>query len=249
MSGRLEGDVALVTGASSGIGRSIVKEYVNEGAQVALLARSRDALHNVKDSVGNPKSTLVVTADVNDVDSVRDAVSRIRERWGSVDVLVNNAGTLTRESPATLSRTDTERMIETNFEGVLSTTRITLPDLTPDGCIINVTTVATERAAENIEVYAATKGAVRTLTIQLAGRYADRGVRVNAIAPGTILTPINEQVREDKSEWKRQRRADVPLGRLGTPEDVAGPAVFLASDEASYITGHTLVVDGGGLIR
>ncbi|MFC6863948.1 SDR family NAD(P)-dependent oxidoreductase [Halomicroarcula sp. GCM10025817] len=246
MSSTLEGKRALVTGASRGIGRAIATAFSEAGADVALLSRSRDQLEAVAADLDG--ETLVTVGDVSDTESVNDCIDEVTDAFGGLDVVVNNAGVVTRDDLGGTPDDDIERVIDVNLHGVIRVARRSLPHLVEsEGTLLNVGSMAAERGIEGLSSYSASKGGVSSLTRQLAIEYGDRGVRVNAIVPGTIKTPVNEAVRESDPEWTETRREQVPLGRLGDPEDVADPAVFLASDRSRYVTGHVLPVDGGVL--
>lgn len=248
MSSTLEGERALVTGASRGIGRAIAVAFSEAGADVALLSRSRDQLEAVAADLDG--ETLVTVGDIRDTEAVNEAVEAAVDAFGGLDVVVNNAGVVTRDDLATTPDEDIDRLIDVNLHGVVRVARAALPALeASQGTLINVSSMAAERGIEGLSSYSASKGGVSSLTRQLAVEYGDRGVRVNAIVPGTIKTPVNEDVRQSDPEWTKTRREQVPLGRLGEPEDVADPAVFLASDRSRYVTGHALPVDGGVLAR
>jgi NAD(P)-dependent dehydrogenase (short-subunit alcohol dehydrogenase family) len=244
----LAGNRALVTGASRGIGRAIATAFSEAGADVALLARSRDRLEAVASDLDG--ETLVTVGDVSDTESVTECVDATVDAFGGLDVVVNNAGIVTREALADTPDKAIDRLIDVNLQGVLRVARATLPALVESsGAMVNVSSMAAERGIEGLSTYSASKGGVSSLTRQLAIEYGDDGVRVNAVVPGTIKTSVNEEVRRTDPEWTERRRAQVPMGRLGEPADVAEPAVFLASDQARYITGHALPVDGGVLAK
>lgn len=242
----LEGKRALVTGASRGIGRAIAEAYSNSGAKVSLLSRSRDDLQTV--AAGFNGESLVVSGDVRDTASVNECIDATVEAFSGLDVVVNNAGVTPRDDLNGTPDDEIARVLDINLHGVVRVARRTLPELVETkGTLINIGSIAAERGITGLSSYSASKGGISSLTRQLATEYGDRGVRVNAIVPGTIRTDINREVRENDPEWTESRREQVPLGRLGDPGDVADPAVFLASDDARYITGHLLAVDGGVL--
>lgn len=246
MSSMLEGERALITGASRGIGRAIAVAFSEAGADVALLSRSRDQLEAVAADLDG--ETLVTVGDVRDTAAVNECVEETVDAFGGLDVVVNNAGVVTRDDLADTPDADIDRLIDVNLHGVVRVARAALTALeASQGTLINVSSMAAERGIEGLSSYSASKGGVSSLTRQLAVEYGDRGVRVNAIVPGTIKTPVNADVRQSDPEWTETRRQQVPLGRLGDPEDVADPAVFLASDRSRYVTGHALPVDGGVL--
>lgn len=213
---------------------------------MALLSRSRDRLEAVAEGIDG--ETLVTVGDVGDTESVDECVDEVVDAFGGLDVVVNNAGIVIRDDFSESSDEAIERVLDVNLHGVIRVARRSLPELVEsEGSLVNVGSMAAERGIEGLSSYSASKGGVSSLTRQLAVEYGDRGVRVNAIVPGTIKTPVNEDVRQSDPEWTETRREQVPLGRLGEPGDVADPAVFLASDMSRYVTGHVLPVDGGVL--
>jgi NAD(P)-dependent dehydrogenase (short-subunit alcohol dehydrogenase family) len=243
---QLQDKRALVTGASRGIGRAIAEAYAEAGARVALLSRSRSRLEAVADRIDG--ETLVVNGDVGETKSVNDCIDEITATFGGLDVVVNNAGIVARDDLEDTPDDEIERMLNVNLHGVIRVARQTIPHLIEnDGILLNIGSMAGECGVEGLSSYSASKGGVSSLTRQLAVEYGSRGVRVNAIVPGTIKTSVNEAIRRSDPEWAETRRQQVPLGRLGDPKDVADPAVFLASDMARYVTGHVLPVDGGVL--
>lgn len=248
MSASLDGKRVLVTGASRGIGQAIAEAFGEVNADVALFSRSRDRLEAVADGLDG--ETVVTAGDVRDTESVNECVDMVVDAFGGLDVVVNNAGIVTRGDLADTPDEDIDRVVDVNLRGVMRVARATLPALEESaGAMVNVSSIAADRGIEGLSSYSASKGGVSSLTRQLAVEYADRGVRVNAIVPGTIKTPANEEVRRTDPEWAETRRAQIPIGRLGEPADVADPAVFLASEQARYVTGQALPVDGGVMAR
>lgn len=246
MSSTLAGKRALVTGASRGIGRAIAEAYSETGASVVLLSRTRDRLEAVAAELEG--ETLVTVGDVRDAESVNECIDTAVDVFGGLDVVVNNAGIVTRDDLSDTSDDEIGQLLDVNLHGVIRVARAALPALVESkGAMVNVSSMAAERGIEGLSSYSASKGGISSLTRQLAIEYGDKGVRVNAIVPGTIKTEVNEEVRRNDPEWTEARRAKVPMGRLGEPDDVADPAVFLASDQSRYVTGHALPVDGGVL--
>jgi len=248
MSQRLEGQTALVTGAGRGIGRAIATAYAEEGAQVALLDIDEEAVVELADSLET--ETLVLDCDVRNTDAVEESVERCLETFGSMNVVVNNAGVVGRTALLNTDDTEMERILDVNLKGTVRVARATLPHLIKStGSMINISSQLAQVAVKGVSVYTATKGGISSLTRQLAIEHADDGVRVNALAPGIIDTDMTGKARNTESGWEDDRLERIPLNRLGTPSDIAGPAVFLASKEAEYITGEVLTVDGGYLAR
>ena len=245
MSETLGGNRAVVTGAASGIGRAIAERYGAEGASVALLDVDLEGAESVAADLD--AETVAVECDVADTDSVDAAIEETVDALGGIDVLVNNAGIVQRTDLVDTTDDDMDRVIDINLKGVLKVTRAATPHLRDGdgGCIVNMSSITAEEGTPRRSVYSATKGGVSALTYQQAFELAPE-VRVNAIAPGTIKTPLSEEARQDP-EYIERKLSKVPQGRLGEPEDVAGAAVFLASDDGDYVNGHVLGLDGARL--
>lgn len=244
MTSRLAGKRALVVGASRGIGRAISEAFVREGASVALAARSREELDELSNALEG--ETMVVRCDLASSSDIEDAIHDTLSGFGGIDVIVNSVGILTRGKLSETAEADLERVVDINLLGALRLARAGLPELVKSaGTLINISSEAAERGVPQLPAYCATKGAINALTQQLAIDYAGANVRVNAIAPGTTMTSMNEQVRRTDPEWESERSMGIPLGRLASTDDMTGAALFLASDEASYVTGEILNVDGG----
>lgn len=206
----------------------------------------REQLEDVADGIEG--ETFVSDGDVSDTESVNECIDEVVEAFGGLDIVVNNARVVTGDTLSSTPNDEINQVIDVNLNGVIRMARRTLPELTKsERTLINVGSIAGERGVQGLSVYSAAKGGVTSLTQQLAVEYGDEGVRVNAIIPGTIKTTVNREKRQTDPEWTEQRREKVPLGRLGVPEDIADPAVFLASDKSRYVTGHALAVDGGVL--
>ncbi|RMD92251.1 MAG: L-iditol 2-dehydrogenase [Alphaproteobacteria bacterium] len=250
---RLEGKVALVTGGARGIGRAICEAYVAEGAKVAVADRLAHEAEETAAALG--ENAVAVVLDVTDHDSIRAGVAAVEDRWGGIDVLVNNAGVFGMSSIEEITRAEYDRQFDVNVAGVIFTTQAVVPGMKKrgGGAIINFSSQAGRRGEPNITLYCATKAAVISITQSLALELAKDKIRVNAIAPGVIDTPMWDVVDAQFAKYenkplgqkKREVGEAVPLGRMGNPEDIAGPCVFLASDDARYVTAQTLNVDGG----
>jgi len=250
---RLEGKVALVTGGARGIGRAICEAYVAEGAKVAVADRLAHEAEETAAALG--ENAVAVVLDVTDHDGIRAGVAAVEDRWGGIDVLVNNAGVFGMSSIEEITRAEYDRQFDVNVAGVIFTTQAVVPRMKKrgGGAIINFSSQAGRRGEPNITLYCATKAAVISITQSLALELAKDKIRVNAIAPGVIDTPMWDVVDAQFAKYenkplgqkKREVGEAVPLGRMGNPEDIAGPCVFLASDDARYVTAQTLNVDGG----
>jgi NAD(P)-dependent dehydrogenase (short-subunit alcohol dehydrogenase family) len=242
MTGKLNGKRAVVTGAASGIGRAIAERYAEEGAHVALLDVDTEGMADVVE--GMDAEAVTVECDVSDTASVEAAIEETVAALGGIDVLVNNAGITLRKDLVDTTDEEMERVTDVNLKGVLRVTRAAIPHLREgtDAAVVNVSSITAREATPQRSVYSATKGGVSALTSQLSLELAP-DVRVNAIAPGTIKTPISAEVRKDP-EYVERKLSKIPQDRLGEPEDVAGSAVFLASQDGDYVNGHVLAVDG-----
>lgn len=251
----LEGKTALVTGAASGIGRAIAIEYADHGADVVVADLEREP-----QSGGDPTDELVeangqrgkfVRTDVSNADHVRDLYDSIDRSFGGVNVLVNNVGTAEYDdSLLDLDLEGWQTTVDVNLTGAFLCCKHGLPrllDSEGEGAIVNISSTAGLRASAGLTAYSTTKAGITNFTRVLALDYGDRGIRANSIHPGPIETPGLERVREENlGDGHLQRIIDgIPQGRPGHPEEVANVAVFLASDLASYVNGHALVVDGG----
>jgi NAD(P)-dependent dehydrogenase (short-subunit alcohol dehydrogenase family) len=243
----LTGRSAIVTGGGAGIGRGIALGFAAFGARVALLERDADAAGRVAGEIEAAGGTaLPLATDVRDGNAVERAVATTVERFGGIDVLVNNVGGTFRAPFLETRERGWDALVRTNLTTVLHGTRAVASRLIAQGrggSIVNVVSIEAERAAPLYAVYAASKAAVVSFTRSMALELAPHRIRVNAIAPDICLTEGLERLLGDAERARHPFL--VPLGRAGVPEDVAGAAVFLASDLAGYVTGVTLPVDGG----
>lgn len=234
----------VVVGASSGIGRAIGEEFVRQGAPVAFAARSLDRLETITSDLDG--EAIPVECTVRDTSSVEGMVEQCVEAFGGLDTVINSAGILHRGPLIEKSDTEIEAVLDTNLMGAIRVTRATLPELIESGgSLVHISSEAGERGVSGLVEYCASKGGLNSLVEATAVEYSEHGVTVNAIAPGTTKTSMNEEVRSRDPEWERERADGIPLGRLGTPADIVGLATYLASDSASFVTGEIIAVDGG----
>jgi NAD(P)-dependent dehydrogenase (short-subunit alcohol dehydrogenase family) len=244
---RLAGKVAVITGAAGGIGREAALLFAAEGARVCVADVNRDDGERTAAECGE---AFFQEVDVTDAASVEGMLAATVERFGGVDVLYNNAGIMPADDASIL---DTEpdawrRVLDVNLTGVYLCCRHGIPRLLErgGGSVINVASfVALMGAATSQIAYTASKGAVLSLSRELAVEFARRGVRVNALCPGPVETPLLMRLFEEDPAAYERRRIHLPMGRLARAREIANAALFLASDEASYVNGATFVVDGG----
>lgn len=246
----LEGKTALVTGAGRGIGRGLALAFAEAGADVALNARTQPELAAVAREIeALGRRAIVLQGDVSSAKSARDAVERAIGELGQLDVLLNAAGTAVRGPAEDVTEEQYDRMLNVNLRGTYFACQAAGRHMLErgSGSIVNIGSLTTSFGLPLRSVYAATKGAVGQLTKTLAVEWAGRGVRVNCIAPGWILTPLTQPVHDDpkQSDWITGR---TPMGRWGTPEDLQGAAVYLASNASAFMTGQTLYIDGGFIV-
>jgi NAD(P)-dependent dehydrogenase (short-subunit alcohol dehydrogenase family) len=246
MSGLLDGKLALITGAGSGIGEAIARAMAQAGAHVVVVDVNADGAGRVAAEIG--ANATAYPLDVTDRAACDALATTVRHAHGTVAVLVNNAGIIRRgKVDAPDARQDWDVTLAVNLDGPYNVTTAFLDHLKATlGSVINIGSVQSFVALPNSAAYTTSKGGVRALTKALAIELSPLGIRVNAIGPGMIATPLNAKARENP-DYMKSFQGRIPLGRLGTPDDIAGPAVFLASDMARYITGVTLPVDGGFL--
>ncbi len=243
---RLANKTALITGGTSGIGLATARLFLAEGARVAVIGRNQATLDTVAQELG--ANALALQADTTDVEATERVFKAVAERWGNLDVVFANAGIVLPTPVGSTSLAAFEEVLRVNVTGVFFTVQAALPYLNPGSSIIlNGSVIATlgqpERAA-----YAASKGAVRSMARSLAADLSPRGIRVNVVVPGATRTPIWSQAAPSPDAMARLEARigrGIPLHRLGEAEEVAKVVLFLASDDASYVQGTEIVVDGG----
>lgn len=243
---RLEGKVAVVTGGNSGIGLASAKRFKDEGARVAISGRNHKTLDEAVKYLG--KDVLAVQADVSKLADTDKLFAEVSKKFGKIDVLFVNAGVAKFALPEAVSEEHFDEIFDIDAKGAYFTMQKALPYLNDGASIILNTSVAGQKGFANASVYSATKAALRSLSQSFAVALAGRNIRVNAVAPGPIETPIFGRTglsKEQIDEFATSLVAAVPLKRLGQPEEVAGVVAFLASSDSSYVTGAEINVDGG----
>jgi hypothetical protein len=247
--GRLSGKVALITGADSGIGRAVGIAYAREGADVVIsyLSEDEDAQETAEWVRRAGQRALCVHGDIGLPAFARDLVKQCRNEMGGLDILVNNAAyQCVREDIADITEEEFERTFRVNVFAMFHLCKAALPVVREGGCIINTASIQASQPSEDLLAYAASKGAIVTFTKALSGMALQRGIRVNAVAPGPVWTPLIPST-ELKGEEIANFGKSYPMGRAAQPAELAAAYVFLASQDASFITGEVLAVTGGKL--
>lgn len=246
---RLEGRVAVITGSSSGIGQGIAKRLASEGAKIVInYSRHAEGAEETLNAVQSAGAQgIIVQADVSKVSAAQSLIEQAWQKFGSADILVNNAGVETKSTFLETKEENFDHIIGVNLKAPFFTTQSFVRKLTTahkPGRIINISSVHEDMAFPGFATYCASKGGLRMLMRDLAVELGPLGITINNIAPGAISTPINKSLLEDKPKLNALLEK-IPLRRLGTIEDVAALAAYLASDDASYVTGATYYIDGG----
>jgi 3-oxoacyl-[acyl-carrier protein] reductase len=241
----LEGRVALVTGASQGIGRACAEALAEAGAQIALASRDLERLGAVADKIQDRgKKTLSLSLDVSSPESVKAAVAKTLDTWGKIEILVNNAGITRDNLIMRMKPEDWEAVLRTNLNGAYHCIQAVINGMVRQryGRIINIASVVAQAGNPGQANYVASKAGLIGLTKAVATEVASRNITVNAVSPGFIATPMTEKLPE---AVRQKILSMIPLGRMGTDREVAYAVRFLASEEAAYITGHVLSINGG----
>jgi NAD(P)-dependent dehydrogenase (short-subunit alcohol dehydrogenase family) len=246
MSKKLEGKVAVITGGNSGIGLATARRFVAEGAHVFITGRRQAELEEAVRQIG--RHVTGVQGDVSNLADLDRLFATVKRQQGRLDVLFANAGVLAVAPLGLITEEDFAKVFNINVKGLLFTVQMALSIFTDGGSIILNASIAASKALEARSVYGASKAAVRSFARCWTTELRHRRIRVNVISPSPIQTPIRDKVggtREQIEQFKAKVLAAVPMGRMGTPDEVANAAVFLASDDSSYVTGIELFVDGG----
>jgi gluconate 5-dehydrogenase len=247
---RLDGQVALITGASQGLGLAMARGLATQGAQVWLNGRDADRLHTCVDALNLefPDQVHAWACDVSDEAATQSGLQTVLQHSQRLDILINNVGQRHRAPLSELNAQALRDMLEVNLVSAWTLSRASAEVMRRlgGGSIVNITSIAGPIARSGDAAYTTAKGALDAMTRAMAAEWGPQGIRVNAIAPGYFATETNTTMAQDPgvADWLQQRTA---LGRWGRPEEITGAAVFLCSPAASYVTGHTLVVDGGYL--
>lgn len=249
----LENKVAIVTGGARGIGLAIATRFASDGARVVVADLDEDAGSRAVEEIGAHGAVRFVRCDVGDKADVQNLVASVVQSWGSIDILVSNAGIAHGADFLDVSEADFDRVIRVNLKGTFLVGQAAARQMVKQiraggapGTIINMSSINAVVTIGNLVAYSASKGGINQLTKAMALSLAPHGIRVNAIGPGSIMTDMLASIATDKAA-KHRLLSRTPLGRVGDPSEIAGIAAFLASDDASYVTGQTIYADGGRL--
>ena len=244
---QLDGKVALITGAVYGIGFEIAKSLAEAGATIVLITYLLNQLNKAWKIIGPQGLKHVVMCDVTDEEQVQAMVAQIKEEVGSIDILVNNAGIIKRIPMVDMSAEEFRQVIDVDLNAPFIMAKAVIPDMIEKGHgkIINICSMMSELGRETVSAYAAAKGGLKMLTKNIASEYGQYNIQCNGIGPGYIETPQTAPLREPGHPFNEFILGRTPANRWGTPADLAGPAVFLASNASDFVNGHILYVDGG----
>ncbi len=246
MNGRLAGKTAVITGGNSGIGLATARLFKTEGAKLVIMGRNAETLEQSRSELGN--DTVVVQGNVSILSDLDKLYEQVKSSVGQIDVLVVNAGIVKLAPVKIIDEEYFDAICDTNFKGAFFTVQKAIPLLNKGASVILVTSVLNQMGRQNFSVYSATKAALRSLARSFAAELVNRKIRVNALSPGPIDTPIYSRLGLSDTELENMSKsiaAQVPLRRFGTSEEMAKAAVFLACDDSSYVVGTELIADGG----
>jgi NAD(P)-dependent dehydrogenase (short-subunit alcohol dehydrogenase family) len=247
-SDKLTKKVALITGGDSGIGRSVAVHFAREGADISIiyLSEDADALKTKSLVEAEGRQCLIIAGNIQDKKFCDKAVAKTKKKFGSINILVNNAAEQhVSDSLEEMDLSLMEKTFRTNVFGMFFITKLVVPDMKAGDSIINTTSVTSYRGSDHLIDYSSTKGAITAFTRSLSINLADRRIRVNGVAPGPIWTPLIPSTLKNVSDFGK----DTPLRRVGQPSEVGPAFVFLASEDASYITGHVIHINGGDFVN
>lgn len=246
--GKLNGKVALITGGTSGIGHATAKLFHDEGANVIVTGRNEKSINEAKESL--PDGITVIQSDASSISDIENLVAMLKNTVGKIDVLFLNAGIVMMKPFELTSEEDYDSLLNVNLKGPFFMIQKALPLLAENCSVILTSSIAGHKGAGMLAAYSAAKAGVRSLGGALGAYLADRGIRVNTISPGLIMTPILEKSglsHEAVTGFIEHVNQTLPMHRIGRPEEIAKTALFLASDDSSYLTGTDIIVDGGRL--
>ena len=243
---RLDGKVALITGGTTGIGLATAQLFVQEGAKVAITGQNQERLDQASKTLGG--EVLAIVADTRSLTDLDIAFTQIKERWGKLDILFVNAGIAKFSPLLDVNESFIDEMLDINFKGALFAVQKAVPLMGENSSIVFNTSINNRMGMPNSGIYAASKAALRSLVRVLAAELVERGIRVNAVSPGPITTPLHTKLgisQAQAEQFAGKLQQVIPMKRFGEAEEVAKAVLFLASDDASFVLGEELVVDGG----
>ncbi len=244
--GKLEGKVAVITGGNSGIGLATAKEFSGQGARVVITGRDQETLDNAKRSIGG--DVLAVRSDTSSLTEIDKLFAEVKEKFGKIDVLFVNAGVGKFAPVEAVTEAFFDSIMDINFKGAYFTVQKALPLLSDNASIVLNASIVANIGMANSSVYAASKAALITLSRTLSAELVGRGIRVNVVSPGPVVTPILGRMgmpADELEETAKNLEAQVPMKRFGRPEEIAKTVLFLASDDSSFLLGTEIVADGG----
>ncbi len=240
---KLKDKIAVVTGGNSGIGKAIVKDFIEQGAKVTIMGRNQETLASTRAELG--ENVLTVCGDVKKLTDIDNLYAQTKKHFGNIDIIVANSGIVRGDYITKVDEACFDDVVSTNYKGSYFTVKNGVPFLNDNGAIVLISSVAAHRAVPNSSLYNSSKAAVSMLAKCFATDLADRGIRVNAISPGFIVTPAWKELAATEPNYQKKFNHFVPLKRFGTVDEIAKLTTFLVSDDASYITATDITADGG----